>query len=281
MSLCASIDRFAGYLYRWQILQSFLLESCMNMRLVLIAATMLSSSSLYAQSASAAEHIVLGDRDRTAMNAASALRHYQEAIRIDPSNAVALWSASREAIDLGEFNDSGRDSLYRLGEQFARRAVQADPKSSMAHFALAKAIGRRALSLGARERVKFAGEVRKEAMESLQLDSTNAGALHVMGMWHANVMRLSGVARFLAKNLLGGKVFEQANWKDAAAFLERASAVEPDRIVHHLDLAGVYRDREDKVKAREQYQLALKLKPAEYNDKSYQQQAERELKELR
>lgn len=251
----------------------------MNMRLVLIAATVLSSGSLSAQSA--AEHLVLGDRDRASMNAASALRHYQEAIRIDPSNAVALWSASREAVDLGEFNESGRDSLYRLGEQFARRAVQADPMSSMAHFALAKAIGKRALSLGARERVKYAREVRKEAMESLKLDSTNAGALHVMGSWHANVMRLSGVSRFLAKNLLGGKVFDEANWKDAAAFLERAAAVEPDRITHRLDLAGVYRDRGEKAKAREQYDLALKLKPAEYNDKSYQQQADRELKDLR
>lgn len=250
----------------------------MNMRFVVIAATVLSSS-LSAQNA--AEHIVMGNRDHDSMNAASALRHYQEAIRLDAANAEALWRASREAVDLGEFDDKGRDSLYQLGEQYARRAAQADPKSSMAHFALAKAIGRRALSLGARERVKFAGEVRKEAMESIRLDSTNAGAMHVMGMWHANVMRLSGVARFFAKNLLGGKVFAEANWKDASGFLERAAAIEPDRIVHRLDLAAVYRDQGDKAKARTQYELALKLKPAEHNDRSYQQQADRELKALR
>jgi tetratricopeptide (TPR) repeat protein len=251
----------------------------MNMRLVLIAATVLSSTSLSAQTA--AEHIVLGDRDHAAMNAAAALQHYQAAIHVDASNAEALWRASREAVDLGEFDDKGRDSLYQLGEQFARRAVQADPKSSMAHFALAKALGRRALSLGKRERVKYAGEVRKEALESLSLDSANAGALHVMGMWHANIMRLSGVTRFFAKNVLGGKTFGEANWKDAAGNLERAATLEPDRIVHHLDLAAVYADRGDKTKAREQYQLALQLKPLEYNDKSYQQQAERELRELR
>ena len=119
-------------------------------------------------------------------------------------------------MDLGEFNDKGRDSLYQLGEQYARRAVQADPSSTMTHFALARALGRRALSLGVRERVKYAGEVRKEALESLKIDSTNPGSLHIMGMWHANVMRLNGIARFLAKNLLGGRVFDEANWKDAA-----------------------------------------------------------------
>ena len=251
----------------------------MNMRAVIVAATVLASTSLSAQTAS--EHIVLGDKDYEAMNAAGALRHYQEAIRVDPNNAEALWKASVQAIDLGEFNDQARDSMYRLGEQFARRAVQADPKSSMAHFSLAKSIGRRALSLGARERVKYAGEVRKEAMEALRLDSANAGALHVMGMWHANIMRLSGLTRFFAKNLLGGKTFNEANWKGAAESLERAAAIEPDRIVHRLDLAAVYRDIGDKPRAREQYQTALRLKHRDFNDKSYQQQAERELGELR
>ena len=251
----------------------------MNMRAVIFAATVLASSSLSAQAA--AEHIVLGDKDYEAMNAAGALQHYQEAIKIDPNNAQALWKASVQAVDLGEFNDAARDSMYRLGEQFARRAVQADPNSAMAHFALAKAIGRRALSLGARERVKYAGEVRKEALEALRLDSANAGALHVMGMWHANIMRLSGVTRFFAKNLLGGKTFGEANWKSAAASLERAAALEPDRMVHRLDLAAVYRDMGDKGKAREQYQAVIQMKHRDFNDKFYQQQAERELAELR
>ena len=249
------------------------------MRAVLIAATFLVSSSLSAQTA--AEHIVLGDKEYEAMNAANALRHYQEAIRIDPNNGQALWKASSQAIDLGEFDDAQRDSLYRLGEQYARRAVQADEKSAMAHFALAKALGRRALSLGARERVKYAGEVRKEALEALKIDSANAPALHVIGMWHANIMRLSGFTRFFAKNLLGGKTFNEANWKDAAGSLERAVALEPDLIVHRLDLAGVYRDMGQKDKARATYEIALKMPHREYNDPHYQQQAERELKELR
>lgn len=251
----------------------------MNMRLVVVAATIVSSSSLAAQTA--AEHIVMGDRDHAAMNATSALRHYQAAIQADASSAEALWRASREAMDLGEFDDARRDSLYQLGEQYARRAVQADGKSSMAHFSLAKAIGRRALSLGAKERVKFAGEVRKEALESLALDSTNAGALHVLGRWHANIMRLSGFSRFMAKNVLGGKTFGEASWKDAIALMQRASVLEPDRIVHRLELAAIYADTGDKAKAREQYQAAARLKPMDFNDKHYQEQAQKELAALK
>lgn len=250
----------------------------MKLRLVVFAAT-IASSSLAAQTA--AEHIVMGDRDHAAMNAAGALGHYQAAIQVDANNAEALWRASREAVDLGEFDDARRDSLYQLGEQYARRAVQADTKSSMAHFALAKAIGRRALSLGAKERVKYAGEVRKEALESLALDSTNAGALHVMGRWHANIMRLSGFSRFMAKNVLGGKTFGEANWKDAVALMEKASSLEPDRIVHRLELASIYADTGDKAKAREQYQMVLRLKPMDFNDKHYQELAQKALADLK
>lgn len=251
----------------------------MNMRLGVVAATFLFSSSLAAQTA--AEHIVMGDRDRNAMNASGALKHYQAAIEADASNAEALWRASREAIDLGEFDDARRDSLYQLGEQYARRSVQADPKSSMAHFALAKAIGRRALSMGSRDRVKFAGEVRKEALESLAIDSTNAGALHVLGRWHANIMRLSGFSRFMAKNLLGGKTFDEAKWSEAVRLMERASELEPDRIVHRLELASIYADTDNKAKAREQYELIARLKPMDFNDKHYQEQAKTALTQLK
>jgi hypothetical protein len=250
----------------------------MNLRVGLFVATV-AAAPLLAQTA--AEHIAMGDREHTAMNAAGALRHYQAAIEADSTNAEALWRASGEAIDLGEFDDAKRDSLYRLGEQYARRAVKADANSSMAHFALAKSIGRRALSLGARERVKYAGEVRAEALEALRLDSTNAGALHVMGRWHANIMRLSGFSRFMAKNLLGGKTFDEANWNDAARFLERAVALEPERIVHRLELASVYADSDNKPRAREEYQTVIRLKPTDYNDTRYQETAERELRELR
>jgi tetratricopeptide (TPR) repeat protein len=249
------------------------------MRVAIVAATFALSRILVAQTAT--EHVALGDKDFEAMNAAGALAHYQAAIAIDSSNTEALWKASVQATDLGEFNDAGRDSLYRLGEQYARRAVQSNPQSSMVHFALAKAIGRRALSLGPRDRVKYAGEVRKEALAALQLDSANAGALHVMAMWHANIMRLSGFTRFLAKNLLGGKTFSEANWNDAALMLERAVALEPERIVHRLDLAGVYRDRGEKAKARQEYEAVQRLALRDYNDKSYKAQAEREVAEIR
>ena len=230
----------------------------------------------------AADHITLGDRDHAAMNAPSALHHYEEAIKLEPKSYDALWKASREAVDVGEYAPPAeRDADYTLAEQYARRAVEANAGDAEGHFNLARALGRRALSLGKRDRVKYAGDVRTHALEALKLNPKHPGALHVMGMWNYNVMSLSGMTRFMAKTFLGGKVFDSANWDDAQRYMEESVATDPGRLVHHLDLARVYVARGDKTKAAEQYELVIKGPRTEYNDRHYQAEAEAELRGLR
>ncbi len=230
----------------------------------------------------AADHIAMGDRDHAAMNAPSALHHYEEAVKLEPKSYDALWKAAREAVDAGEYAPPAeRDADYTLAEQYARRAVEANPGEAEGHFHLARALGRRALSLGKRDRVKYAGDVRTHALEALKFNPKHPGALHVMGMWNYNVMSLSGMTRFMAKTFLGGKVFDSANWNDAQRYMEESVAVDPGRLVHHLDLARVYVARGDKTKAAEQYELVIKGTPTEYNDKHYKTEAEAELRGLR
>lgn len=231
---------------------------------------------------SAADHIALGDRDHTAMNAPSALRHYEEAIKLEPRSYAALWKATREAVDVGEYAPRPqRDSLYTLAEQYARRATEANPGDAEGHFHLARALGRKALSLGKKDQVRYARDVRLHALESLTHDPKHAGALHIMGMWNYNVMKLSGMARFMAKTFLGGQVFDSANWNDAQRYMEESVAADPVRLVHHLDLARVYVARGDAAKARAQYELVIRGTQTEFNDRHYQAEAAEELKSVR
>ena len=228
-----------------------------------------------AHAQSPAEHVAMGDRDRY-VNPAAALRHYEAAIAGAPNNADALAKASIAAVDVGEAtSDKGRQkALYAQGEQLARRAIATAPNDADGHFALARALGRTAQTLGSRERVKYAGEVRAHALDALKRDPMHAGALHVMGMWNAEVMRLNGVSRFMAKNLLGGRVFDQASWNNAQSYMERAVAVEPNRLTHRLDLAGVYLDRNNSAKAKEQLDFIAPAPAREAGDAQFKRQAE-------
>jgi tetratricopeptide (TPR) repeat protein len=256
------------------------------MKLQLAAAFALLAIGGAASAQTAAQHIAAGDSAYAALNATAALAHYQAAIKLDSTNAEALWKAAGEAVDLGEAagfanREHPRDSLYQLAEQYATRAVQANPNEAVTHFTLAKALGRAALAKGGREKVNYAKQVREEALAALKLDSLDDGAWHVMGVWNAEIMRLNGFMRFLAKNLLGGQVLGEANWGSAQRDLEHAVALQPTRIVHHLDLAQVYVDVGDKARAREQYNLVLSLPVADYNDTNYKHQAEQALAKLK
>jgi tetratricopeptide (TPR) repeat protein len=228
----------------------------------------------------AANHIALGDKEYAAMNASAALKHYEAAITEDPKNYEALWKASRSAVDLGSYerNDELRGLDFRNAELYARRAVEANPGDAEGHFNLARSLGKNALTQGPKARIKYANDVRSHALECLKINPKQAGCLHVMGMWNAEVMRLNGFTRMMAKNFLGGKVFGSASWPEAKRYMEESVANEPDRIIHHLDLAGVYRDTGDKEKARAEYQAVMKLPNADYNDRHYKGEADAELR---
>ncbi len=227
--------------------------------------------------------IDLADRDRATFNASSALSRYEGALAGAPSNYELLWRAAREASDLGEAAADApkRAELYRKSEGYARRAVAANPAGADGHFMLAVALGRTALALGSRDRVRYAAEIRTEALAAVKADPRHAGGLHVLGVWNAEVMRLNSFARFAARKFLGGKVFEQASWPEAIRYMEAAVAADPGRITHKLDLAEIYADTGDKPKARASCAAVARMPSVEFNDARYKQSCERLLATLR
>jgi tetratricopeptide (TPR) repeat protein len=247
----------------------------------LLAAACGLSPALRAQDA--ATVIQVADRDRAALNPSGALGRLDAGLATAPANYDLLWRASREAADLGETASDAakRAEYFRRAEGYARRAVTANAGGADGHFVLAVALGRTALSLGSRDRVRYAGEIRSEALTALKLDPKHAGALHVLGVWNAEVMRLSSFSRFAARNFLGGKVFDQASWAEATRYLEEAVAVDPGRLTHRLDLAKVYAETKQQPKARATCDAALKMPVVELNDAHYKQECERLLATLR
>ena len=247
-----------------------------------LVAIMLVTAPAWGQDTAAKSNIALGDSLYAARNASAALADYQAAIATDSMNYEALWKAARSAVDLAEFDkdEAHRIGLYKQASAYARRAVAIHPDSATPHFHLARALGREALTYGPGTRVKYAKEVRTEALAALAIDSTNPGALHVMGAWNAEICRLSGFSRFMAKNFLGGGIFSQASWKNATDYMEKSVKYDPNRIVHHLDLGKIYQDTGNKEKARTEYEFVINAPVTDYNDPHYQDEARTRLAKL-
>ncbi len=246
-------------------------------------ATLLTSISVARASAqSATEWVSRGSAAYVARNPSEALADFEKALALEPRNYDALWNAARAAVELGEFNPSEqeRSSLYTTAADRAKLATQVNPGGADGHFALALALGRQALTLGARDRIRYAGTIHDEAMTCLKIEPKHAGCLHVMGEWNAEIMRLSGLTRMIARNFLGGKIFGEASWANAEHYLEDAVASEPRRIVHRLDLGRVYADMGLKAQARTEFEAVINGELIDYNDPHYKVEAADDLKKL-
>jgi tetratricopeptide (TPR) repeat protein len=231
------------------------------------------------------EHVAQGRAAWDARDPAAALRHFEAALALDSMNYEANWRGAIAAIDVGKQTPDSvkspeRDKLYAQAEGLAKRAVAANLMGPDGHFALAAAIGRASLTKSAKERVRRASEIRIEALKALQLNPQHDGAWHVMGRWNAEIMRLSGVERFFAKNFLGGKIFSEASWAEAERALGKAVEYRPGYIYHRLDLAQVYLDQKKYREAESQLRAIPDLGLIDVMDPQYKRDAERLLSGL-
>lgn len=235
-----------------------------------------------------AEHIALGDSAHAALAPQQALGHYRAALALDSTNYAALWKAGRETVDMAKQiagkDDSSkqlRDSLYVAARAYGEAAVRVNPNGADGHFTIAQALGRLSRTRGGKERVRFAKIIFDEAMKAIELDSTHDGAYHVVGAWHAEVKRLSGIQKFFAKALFGGGFLDKGNWDDAQKYLQRAVALKPQNIFHRLELAEVYVDLGKYAKAREEFTAIEPLPIADVLDHEYKQEAKQILEDIK
>lgn len=231
-----------------------------------------------ASAQSAADHVAMGIAARNALDARRALVHFEAALAVDSLDYEANWQAALSLIDIGaetadQIRSPARDSLYARAELLARRATEVRPEGADGHFVLANAIGRVAITAGVREKIRRAGEVRLEAIKAIRLDPRHDGGYHVLGRWHAEVMRLSAATRFLARTFMGGTVLSEASWESAVANMEQAVELDPERIIHRFDLARIYLDVDREADARIQLERIAQLTPRDPGDQEYQQRA--------
>lgn len=226
----------------------------------------------------AEEHIHEAVTAQLARDPAAALVHLEAALALDSTSYEANWRAGEILMDIGKqtpdsIKSPARDSLYARAEVYGRAATRLNPEGADGHFVLAAAIGRASLTKSKKERVRRAGEIRAEALRALAIDPEHHKTDHVLGRWNAEIMRLSGFSRFMAKNFLGGKIFSAASWDSATVYMERAVALSPQNIYHHLDLAEILIDRGRYSEARTHLEQIATFPVYDVMDPAYQARA--------
>lgn len=223
-------------------------------------------------------HLAAGDAARCQRNTQAALEHFRQALQLDSLNYEANWKAARELTDMGKLmpdqQKARRDTVYAEGLALARRAVRVDSNGADAHYMVAVAAGRVALTKSARERVRSARLVRDEALRAIQLDPQHDGAMHVMGRWNAEIMRLPGLVKFFAKTFLGASIFNEASWDGAVRYFSDAIHFNDQNIYHHLDLAEALIDADREAEARPHLERVAQLPlGCDAGDPTYKEQA--------
>lgn len=206
------------------------------------------------------ELLAEGDQHYAAAQLAEARTSYLAALQEAPGHYATLCRLCRCESELGELQKGDAKRATRSAAvEHARAAVKVAPDSGAAHVWLAVALGRQALSEGAKTRLALSREIKSEVDRGLQLDPNIGRGWHVLGMWNMRIASLNTLER-MAANMVGG-VPSGASFEQAEKAFQKAIELEPDYVNHRLEFARLLKERGRKEEAREELEKAISLPP--------------------
>jgi tetratricopeptide (TPR) repeat protein len=207
-------------------------------------------------------------------------------LRADPQNFEALIKLSRAYIDLGDMiPESAPDwkerrlKDYQTAEDYARRAIKANPNSTWGHFYLGASLGLTAVVSPVARQVELAEEIRAALEKSLALDPNNGFAYHAYGVWHRKISEIGKMSRVVA-SVLYGRSLPQGSMEKSVEYLKKAIALNPTVIISRLELASTYMAMEDFQAARTMLSSIRNLPIQFSDDAKHKQKAEELLEEV-
>jgi len=210
--------------------------------------------------------IAKGDECDKKLQTKEALENYLPAYKLEPNNTGLLVRIARQYRQLMSDTSSKKEKL-RLGYlslDFANRAATLAPNNSEAQLSPAISYGKMLPFLGSKDQVDASPRIKASVDRALQLDPKNDTAWHVLGRWNRVLANVNVLKRVLAKAMYGD--LPVTTNEAAEKCLLKAIELNPNRLMHYIELGRIYAQMGRKDRAREYLQKGLAMPNKEKDD---------------
>ena len=207
-----------------------------------------------------------GDEFDLKLQASQALDFYLLAEKLEPKNADLLLRIARQYRHLMA-DATTREEKLRLGGiglNYAQRAAALAPNDSEAQLSPAISYGKMVAIQGMKEQTEASRRIKDAADKAIRLDPNNDLAWHVLGRWNRVLAGVSGAKRALA-SLLYGELPAGSN-AEAVVCFQRAIQINPNRLMHYIELGQVYAQMGKSADARRVIVQGLAMPDVEKDD---------------
>ena len=244
-----------------------------------LAAALVACAAIGAESPN--DLITKGDAFDARFEADQALQFYLPAEKLQPTNVRVLVRIARQYRHLMA-DAASRDEKLRLGGialDYAKRAAALAPNDSEAQLSIAISYGKMLPVMGTKEQIEASRQIKETADKAIKLDPRNDLAWHVLGRWHRVLSDVNMLKRALG-SLIYGKL-PQTTTEEAVKCFEKAIEINPDRLMHYVELGRAYAQMGRTAEARQFIEKGLAMPNVEKDDPETKRRGEETLAKLR
>lgn len=243
-----------------------------------LAGLLLSSSAWSADGVD--ELIKKGDVFYAKLQPSEALKYYLPAEKLEPQNVPLLVRIARQYRHLhSECSEkNAKEKCAQSAVSYANRAAAIAPNDAEAQLAVAVSYGKLLPFEGTKEQLACSQTIKSAAEKCIQLDPKGDLAWQVLGRYYFNYADISAVKRALGTIRYGS--IPAAKFEDAARCFEKAIELNPNRLMHYIELGRTYAKLNRTVEARKFIAKGLAMPNTEKDDPETKQAGRELLKTL-
>jgi len=215
------------------------------------------------------------------LKAGEALQCYLEVEKVQPENATVLVRIARQYRHLmaDAKTDAEKRKLGELALLYGRKAAAVAPNDSDAQLSAAISYGKMLPLQSSKEQMEASRLVKAGADKAIKLNPRNDIAWHIAGRWHRGLAEIGTLKRAVA-TLVYGKLPE-ATYADAATCFEKAVELDPNKVIHQIELGRTYAEMGRKEEARQRIEKGLAMPNVEKDDPECKERGRKTLASLK